>query len=431
MRRSDLKPTAPTRTDRRPRPARGLRCGALVLTSIVGLGMPAEAADWPGYRGPGHDNRVAAAGAFAERDVGLRVAWRSVLGSGYSGVAVVGGRAVTLFAAGEHDIVAAFDIASGEELWRYRLGPTYTGHDGSHDGPISTPAVAGGRVYALGAWGALAALDLETGAEVWRTDLVDDHGAEKPWYGFSSSPLVAGGRLIVEFTVQEKGSIAGFDADTGERLWIAGDDAVSYQSPVPLSLAGVDQVMAVGEAFLYGIDPQSGDLLWSYEHGGDGAAIGSGSMNPGGRRPGPLAAPAQARRVEDDRDRCRRGQRWGGGPRAVERSDDPWLVHRAGVPRRTPLRLQQPLPDLRRRGDRRGGLEVARAGRRLPHPGRRTSSGHDQEGRAGRRRGDPGGLPGEEPDRPLRGSLVDDGQLRRRQSVRPQLRRARPRRPGR
>ena len=40
----------------------------------------------------------------------------------------------------------AFAADGGEEIWRYRIGDTYAGHDGSHDGPISTPLMTGGRV---------------------------------------------------------------------------------------------------------------------------------------------------------------------------------------------------------------------------------------------------------------------------------------------
>ena len=50
---------------------------------------------------------------------------------------------ITMFVAGDDDVVAAFDSESGEEIWRYRISETYKGHDGSHDGPISTPLLTG------------------------------------------------------------------------------------------------------------------------------------------------------------------------------------------------------------------------------------------------------------------------------------------------
>ena len=76
-------------------------------------------------------------------------------------LAVGEGRVVAMFADGDADLLAAFDPESGDELWRYRIADTYRGHDGSHDGPISTPLMAGDRVYGLGPRGHLFAVDAD------------------------------------------------------------------------------------------------------------------------------------------------------------------------------------------------------------------------------------------------------------------------------
>ena len=89
--------------------------------------------------------------------------WRARLGSGYSGVAVADGRAVTLFSDGSRDVLAAFDAATGREAWRVPVAEAHKGKDGSFDGPVSTPAVDRGRVFALGPRGDLMAVDLKTG----------------------------------------------------------------------------------------------------------------------------------------------------------------------------------------------------------------------------------------------------------------------------
>jgi hypothetical protein len=51
---------------------------------------------------------------------------------------------------GTSDVIAAFDEQSGAELWRFAVEPTYRGHDGSHDGPMTTPLIHDGRVFGLG-----------------------------------------------------------------------------------------------------------------------------------------------------------------------------------------------------------------------------------------------------------------------------------------
>src|SRR5688572_20513973 len=182
--------------------------GVLGLAVSVPLaGAPAWAArssrDWPGHRGPAHTAAVDGAGLFEGiAQPALRTAWTAPAGSGYSGVAIVGGRAFTAFATAKDDVVAAFDAASGKELWRTPLGPTHPGHDGSHNGPIATPAADDKAVYALGPRGRLAAFDAKTGAVRWSHDLAKDAGVVTPFYGWATSPLVTGECVIVQHAVK-------------------------------------------------------------------------------------------------------------------------------------------------------------------------------------------------------------------------------------
>ena len=251
------------------------------LALLAGLTASAAMAGtpWPGLRGPNHDGSVDAK-LFEGDTASLEVAWKVDLGSGYSSVVVSGPRVVTLFADGDTDYIGAFDTESGKELWRYGFSETYPGHDGSHDGPISTPWVEGDKVYGLGPYGQLFALDVTTGKELWATDLSKDYEAPKPHYGFTSSPVVVGDVLVVQVGGGEGKSVAGFNVADGEMLWTLGDDAINYQSPVAVELAGQLQVLSAGPTTLIGIEPKSGELLWSYEHGGDPSAMGGSSLVP-------------------------------------------------------------------------------------------------------------------------------------------------------
>ncbi len=252
-----------------------------IASLLLALSLPAmAAADWPGFRGPSSTGSVSGAGLFDDGADGLTLGWKRALGSGYSALAVADGRVLSMFAAGEHDVLAAFDHESGDELWRYTIGETYNGHDGSHDGPIATPLVADGRVFGLGAWGHLFAVDAATGEQIWAKHIVDDLGAKKPHYGFTSSPLLADGVLVVQIGAPEGKAIAGFDPKTGELKWTVGEDGVEYQSPIATSIGGRNIVLAVGNANLYGIDAKSGEALFTYEHGGDPRAMGGRTIVP-------------------------------------------------------------------------------------------------------------------------------------------------------
>ncbi len=239
----------------------------------------ADSSDWPSLRGPRHDG-AALATLDASEGAGFAVAWRTALGAGYSVVAVAEGRAVTLFSDGQNDVAVAFDARTGKELWRHAIAPTLPGRDGSFDGPISTPALSGGRVFGLGPRGHLFGLDAATGRELWTVDLVTREGAKLPFYGFGTSPIVAGGVLVVPLGAASGGAIAGFDLATGERRWRLGDDGVAYQSPIVLSVGGREQVVAVGDTRVFGIDPAAGRLLWEHAHGGEVHPIATESIVP-------------------------------------------------------------------------------------------------------------------------------------------------------
>ncbi len=265
------------------RPQLGLFHVACLLMLGLALGAAAAAADdsqgWAGYRGPDIAGISAESGVFDEQgQLGLTVAWKTTIGSGYSGVAVAGGKVVTMYSEGESDVMAAFDAASGKQLWSYTVGAIYKGHDGSHDGPITTPLIAGGRVYGLGPWGEFFALDAATGEQLWKTHLAEEHEVKKPHYGFGTSPLLADGVLVIGLGGEGQ-AVGGFDPATGEKRWTAGDDTVAYQVPVPMSVGGRRQLVGAGMKKLFGFDAASGEMLWEHEHEGGGGR-GVLSMTP-------------------------------------------------------------------------------------------------------------------------------------------------------
>ncbi len=258
----------------------------LVLPALTGFAAaepelsttrPHERQDWPMWSGPKGNltslgNGVFAWGgvdggdAVADDAFGFEQLWARPLGSAYSGILVVDGRLVTTFSDGESDYLTALDASTGAKLWRHRISETYQGHDGSDDGPLSTPAIDGGVVYGLGAWGGLFAVSLDDGHERWRRDLVADFGAVRPGYGFTTAPTVIGELLVVEAGGPDGHSIVALDRETGELRWSTGDDSVRYQSPMVFDLGGETILVAVTDRYLFGLRPETGEVLWKHPH---------------------------------------------------------------------------------------------------------------------------------------------------------------------
>ena len=191
---------------------------------------------------------------------------------------MVSGVAVTATSDGGRDLVLAFDPETGEDRWTADLGPLTVGAGGSKDGPISTPAIAGERVFALSTQGRFLALDLASGALLWSVHLVDDLGSQRPLYGFATSPVVAGAVVVVQAGGAE-GALVGLAADSGAVRWRSFQDRHYAQSPILVELAGREQIVTMGSTYVVGVDPTSGEELWRHEHGGVGE-FGAESASP-------------------------------------------------------------------------------------------------------------------------------------------------------
>jgi outer membrane protein assembly factor BamB/enterochelin esterase-like enzyme len=245
--------------------------GTSVLTTGTALRgqHPPRESDWPRWRGAAFDGTAVGNTSTFKEPFTLRVRWRRALGPGYSGVVVAGGRAVTMFSDGKKDVLVSLDAESGREQWRVPLADTFPGRDGSAGGPVSTPVIDDGLVFALGPRGELVAVRAAEGRVVWSRHLVRDFGGVEPHWGFTTSPLVAGDRLVV-FTGGAPGALTALDKRTGNLVWRTGADDVSYQSPMLARIGGREQIVAGGEKFLVGVDPADGRELWTHEHGGTG-----------------------------------------------------------------------------------------------------------------------------------------------------------------
>jgi outer membrane protein assembly factor BamB len=222
----------------------------------------AEEAGFPQFLGPSRDGTLA--GPTLARDWQARPpreVWRVPVGEGWSGFAVARGVAVTQEQHGEEERVVAYDPATGRVRWSHgdpaRFATTIAGI-----GPRATPAIAGGRVFTLGATGILNALELATGRVQWTRNVLEEHRAVSPEWGKSSSPLVDGGRVVISVGGPDGHSLVAYDAQGGAPVWSAGSDRSSYSTPAVLTLAGRRQLVALNAASLTALDPATGTLLW-------------------------------------------------------------------------------------------------------------------------------------------------------------------------
>src|SRR5258705_3780910 len=144
-----------------------------VLTQTVEKGPPPDSAltsSWPGFRGADRDGVYR--GPIRVSWEGLAPMWKHPAGGGRSSFAVAGGRAFTIEQRRRDEVVAAYDVLTGRELWTSAWPERFTQWMGGGEGPRATPAWADGFVFALGARGELRCLEAATGRLVWRTNIL-------------------------------------------------------------------------------------------------------------------------------------------------------------------------------------------------------------------------------------------------------------------
>ena len=249
----------------------------LVLSGLA-VGV-ACADDWPQWLGPQRDGIWRETGIVDKFPAGgPTVRWRAPLGGGYAGPAVAGGRVFVTDrvlpegannpndqfkqdAVAGKERVLCFNEADGKLLWTHEYECTYT--ISYPAGPRTTPLVAGGKVYTLGAMGRLCCLDVATGKELWSRELRKDFNIRAPVWGFAGHPLLDGQRLIC--LVGGDGSTAvAFDKDSGKEIWRAlSAKEPGYSPPMIYEAGGRRQLILWHPEALNSLDPETGKLYWS------------------------------------------------------------------------------------------------------------------------------------------------------------------------
>ncbi len=233
------------------------------LTAFLLACICANAVDWPQWRGPNRDGISSETGLLASwPSNGPPVIWKtSGLGEGYSSLAIAGGKIYTQGQRGRQEFVMAFDVATGKKLWETATSRDYRNDRG--DGPRGTPTLDGDRVYAMTGDGVVACLDSATGKTIWSKNVAKEFGGEIPGWGFSESPLIDGGRLIV-MPGGRGASIVSLSKADGSLQWRSGSDHAGYSSAIIANVGGVRQIIALSGQSALSVQEDNGELLWRY-----------------------------------------------------------------------------------------------------------------------------------------------------------------------
>jgi outer membrane protein assembly factor BamB len=221
--------------------------------------------DWPGFRGPQRDG--AERGMVFESDWQAHPPverWRIKVGPSWSSFAVAGDYLLTQEQRGDDEVTVCYRGLDGRELWAHAVPSRFFESLGGL-GPRATPTIADGHIYSLGAEGWLQKLNATNGESVWKVDLRDAASRQPPMWGFSSSPLVTHGVVVVHAGGAGDRGILAFDEESGALKWSAAAGEMSYGSLQVVKLLGRELVGLLTDSGAQFHDPATGQLELNYE----------------------------------------------------------------------------------------------------------------------------------------------------------------------
>ena len=258
-----------------------------IITALI-LCTPLWATDWPQWRGPFFNGSTDEKNLPQSWSWAEDVAWASPLPglSGATAIICKGRVFVTSMVEKGPDFVAlCFDAKDGGKLWENKVGSDSRRFP-RNNMTSPSPVTDGQRVFFLYASGDLIGFDYE-GNKLWSRNIEAEYGNLALQFGYSSSPLLYGGKLFVLVVRRNKpypqgqakddrpldSFLMAVDPKTGDTLWKqqrltnAFDEGMeTYSTSIPFIHNGRAEILNTGGDFVTAHDPDSGKELWRFEY---------------------------------------------------------------------------------------------------------------------------------------------------------------------
>ncbi len=243
---------------------------ALLLPSLLtAVADTTQAEPWPGWRGPRTDGTTIEKNIAANWDPAVAV-WKTKLpGKGHASPIVWGDYVCTTTGVADSTerILLCLDRNSGKILWQQTVvkGPLEKLHK-ENSLASGTPVTDGKRVFVVFRVGdnlIAAAYDLATGKQLWQVPL----GKHKGMWGFSNSPVLFKDKVIIDGDGEDYSFLIALSRDDGKTLWRNDrtNKGPSYSAPFIRKLSGKVQMIQCGDRCVTSFDPDTGEQLWTVD----------------------------------------------------------------------------------------------------------------------------------------------------------------------
>jgi len=235
---------------------------AILIVSILSTVKSQEIKEWRGL------NRD---GIFHEKnllnewpDTGPELLWSfDSLPVGYSSLCIVEN---TIYLTGTQDtmdVCIALEI-NGKIKWETVYGRAW---NGSYPDTRCTPAYNNGKLYVSSGYGDVACIDAISGDLLWQVKGYEKWDIKFCTWGVAESLIVFKDKVIFN-PVGENTTTVALDKETGEVIWESKSiqDSTAYVSPILVKYAGINMMINIASANLYGVNLANGDIIWTFKY---------------------------------------------------------------------------------------------------------------------------------------------------------------------
>jgi outer membrane protein assembly factor BamB len=244
------------------------------LVAFFLLVPSAIASDWPQLRGPTGQGISSQRGLPLTWSADKNVVWKVNLpGAGWSSPIVIGERIFLTSYTGfmvpgkpvgnMDDLkrqISCLDRKTGNLLWTTDVPsklPEQARIREGHGFASSTPVADQERVYAFFGKSGVFAFNHD-GKQIWNANV----GTKLDGFGSAAPPTLHGDLLLVNASIESQ-SVVALDKKTGKEVWRAGGIRESWHAPLVVEVGGKTEIVVAITGKVLGLDPKSGEQLWS------------------------------------------------------------------------------------------------------------------------------------------------------------------------
>lgn len=221
--------------------------------------LEAEKAQWPQFRGSVLPNTSKLPAKWD-----FQVKWNTPISLPGNNSPIVWNDNVFLSGADSKErAILCINANVGTIRWKTATGSNAAIPHVSDDTGLAAPTLCADskRVYAIFATGEILCCDHD-GNTLWQKQMP----APAIQYGYASSPLLLGDKLIIQFDLEDKQTLYALNVFTGDFAWqTVRESAASWSSPAALIQNDKAMIFTAGNSTAELFDLDSGKLLWKQQ----------------------------------------------------------------------------------------------------------------------------------------------------------------------